>query len=475
MQHRRLRHLFGVGRPTGLLRPPLVVGALALIGSCTPEPPGSDRVMTSGELRVVTLNSPTSYYLGTHGAEGLEFQLAAAFARQLGVSLYMYPVASPQAMKAELASGRADIAAAQITADASWRTVGEAADVYEQIPQLVVYRMGSARPRDALQIESARLSVRAASAQEYLLKRLRHTVAPRLTWIETAPRSADPVEDVENGEADYAVVDEREFSFSRHIYPNVAIAFTLPDERPAQWVVRHGATQLYESVNRFFRTIAASGELTGLEASTSGDAKHFPYEDARRFEELIAERLPHYRSWFEQAAAQTGIDWRLLAAIGYQESQWDPSAESPTGASGVMMLTATTAHALGVHDRTNPRTNIMAGANYFHEVLAKIPDRIPEPDRTWLAVAAYNVGFGHLEDARVLAQMRGKNPDSWADVRQQLPLLADERWFERVKRGFCRGWEPVQFVDRIQRYLKLLEWQAPETVAGRATRLQPDA
>jgi len=474
MQHRRLRHLFGVGRPTGLLRPPLVIAAMALIGSCTPESPSSNRVLTSGELRVVTLNSPTSYYLGAHGAEGLEFQLAHAFARELGVTLYMYPVASPQAMQAELASGRADIAAAQITADASWRMVGEAADVYAQNPQLVVYRVGRPRPRDTLQIESARLSVRAASAQEHLLERLKHTVAPALTWIETAA-PADPVEDVENGEADYAVVDAREFSFSRHIYPDVSIAFTLPDARPVQWVVRHGASQLYETVNRFFRSAAISGELAGLEARTSGDAKNLPYEDARRFEELIAARLPHYRNWFEQASADTGVDWRLLAAIGYQESQWNPSAESSTGASGLMMLTSTTAQALGVHDRTNARANIMAGAQYFLEVLAKIPDRIPEPDRTWFALAAYNVGFGHLEDARVLAQMRGKNPDSWADVRQQLPLLADERWFERVKRGFCRGWEPVQFVDRIQRYLKLLEWQAPETVAGRATRLPPDA
>jgi membrane-bound lytic murein transglycosylase F len=473
--HRRLRHAFGVGRPTGLLQPPLAIAVLALVGSCTPRPPADDSFHASAELRVVTLNAPTSYYLGPSRAEGLEFQLASEFARRLGVGLYMYPVANVQAMQAELASGRADIAAAQITADSSWREVGEPANVYEHIPQLVVYREGGNRPRDTLQLESARLSVRAGSPQEHLLERLKHTVAPSLTWIETAPRTADPVEDVENGQADYAIVDAREFSFSHHLYPDVAPGFALTDDRPVQWVVRHGASRLYEAVNRFFRDVNQSGELSSLIAMSSGDARRFEYEESRKFEELATSRLPRYRAWFEQAAAATGVDWRLLAAIAYQESQWDPSARSPAGASGLMMLTSATAQSLGVEDRANAHQNILAGAQYFLEVLAKIPDRIPEPDRTWLAVAAYNVGFGHLEDARVLTQMRGKDPDSWLDVRQQLPLLAEERWYERVKRGFCRGWEPVQYVDRIQSYLKLLEWQSPTRVAGAATRLRPQA
>jgi membrane-bound lytic murein transglycosylase F len=232
-----------------------------------------------------------------------------------------------------------------------------------------------------------------------------------------------------------------------------------------QWIIRRGDLDLYEAVNRFFRAIDQTGELQDLIAQSSGDSRPFQYEESRVFEENITARLPHYRSWFEEASEETGVDWRVLAAIAYQESQWDPKAESSTGASGLMMLTETTAGALGVKDRGNARQNIVAGAIYFQEVHDKIPARIAEPDRTWLAMAAYNVGFGHLEDARVLAQMRGKNPDSWADVREELPLLAQERWYERVKRGFARGWEPVQFVDRIQRYLKLLEWQSTETVA----------
>jgi peptidoglycan lytic transglycosylase F len=472
---RRLRHAFGIGRPTGLLRLPLALTVLAVLGSCSPRPAEQGFFRPSAVLRVVTLDSPTSYYRGPNRTEGLEFDLVSAFAKQLGVGLYMYPVASVSAMRAAIASGKADIAAAQITADAAWRAAGVPAVVYDHIPQIVVYRRGTPRPRDTIQIEAARLSVRAGSPQEHILERLKHTVAPNLSWIETAPRAADPVEDVEDGEAQYALVDARQFSYSRHLYPDVAEGFTLGADRPVQWVVRRGAPRLYVEVNRFFHDIDQSGELAKLVAHNSGNSHHFGYEESRRFEELAASRLPRYRDLFEQAAAATGLDWRLLAAIAYQESKWDPTAESAAGASGLMMLTRSTAESLGVADPTNARENIMAGAKYFLKVLNQIPSRIPEPDRMWFAVAAYNVGFGHVEDARILAQSRGGNPDSWADVERELPLLTVPEWFVRAKRGYCEGRQPVKYVAHVQRFLKLLEWSTPATVADQATHVAPEA
>src|SRR5437588_433482 len=278
---------------------------------------------------------------------------------------------------------------------------------------------------------------------------MKRTVAPTLQWVETAPSSADPVEDVDSGNTDYAISDAREFSFAHHLYPNVLVGFALPEERPAQWLVRRGGPDLLASVNAFFRELDVSGTLARLVQQSSGDTRRFAYGESREFQAHVGDRLPRYRSWFEQAAAQAGIDWRLLAAIGYQESKWDPHAESDDGAAGVMMLTAETAHSLGVKDRSNPQQSIFGGARYLAQVRAMFPERISEPDRTWLIVAAYNVGFGHLEDARVITQALGKNPDSWTEVRARLPLLAQERWYSRARRGYARGWEPVQYVDRI--------------------------
>lgn len=445
-----------------------VLGLACSLGACSKRAPAAaaDPIRTRGELRVVTLNLPTCYYYGAQGTEGLEFELASAYAARLRVRLNMYPVANEHAMQEELAAGRADIAAASLTNTAEWSRVGDAAEPYTLVPQLVVYQRSGVRPRDTLQLESARLAVRAGSPQERILQRLKNTVAPTLQWEETAPSSADPVEDVDAGDAQYAITDARDFSFAHHLYPNVLVGFALPEGRPVQWIVRHGDPGLLASVNSFFRDLSASGRLAQLVQESSGDTRRFEYEESREFREHVSDRLPRFRSWFEKAAAEVGIDWRLLAAIGYQESKWDPHAQSDEGALGVMMLTADTAQAMGIRDRGNPEQSIFAGARYLAQVREMIPERIPEPDRTWLTVAAYNVGFGHLEDARVITQALGKDPDSWAEVRTKLPLLAQERWYARAKRGYARGWEPVQFVDRIQRYLTLLEWQAGESGAA---------
>jgi membrane-bound lytic murein transglycosylase F len=450
------------------LRPIQAAAALftaGLLASCSPQPSALDSIRARNELRVVTLNIPTCYYYSAEGTEGLEYRLAENFARELGVHLVMYPVANERAMQAELAAGRADIAAAQITSTREWERVGRASRPYAQVAQLVVYRRDGTRPRGSLQLESAKLAVRAGSPQEQTLLKMKKTVAPTLQWIVTAPNTADPLGDVDSGEAAYALIDDREFTFAHHLYPNVLLGFTLPEERPVQWIVRRHADDLLDATNRFFTHVSTSGRLAKLQLDETGDQRPFEYEESREFQGNLSDRLPHFQPMFEAASAQTGIDWRLLAAIGYQESKWNPVAESGNGALGVMMLTSDTAESMGLKDRSNAAQNISAGARYFASVREKLPDRIPEPDRTWLTVAAYNVGFGHLEDARILAQTRHKNPDSWADVRDQLPLLADERWYSLVKRGYARGWEPVQFVDRVQRFMTLLEWQPGEGVA----------
>jgi membrane-bound lytic murein transglycosylase F len=442
--------------------------------SYSPAPRSVNPVLGKGELRVVTLEGPTTYTKGTRGTEGLEFRLAQEFARQQGFDLYIYPVASPALMRAELAAGRADIAAAQLTADASWTGIGDAAAVYDHVPQLVVYRRGEDQPA-AQDLGSLPLLVRAGSPQEAMLRRLKIRLFPKLGWTAVSPHAVDPMQDVQNGVGDYAVVDANEYTYARHLYPDVVAAFALPEARPVQWVVRHTDPDLYVAVNGFVAAAQRSGLLGALLTPPPQDRRVLAYEDTRQFHHDLDARLPQYRAWFEEASEQTGIDWRLLAAIGYQESKWDPEAQSPMGASGMMMLTSNTADSLGVEDRSDARASILAGARYFQEVRAKVPAHIPEPDRTWLAIAAYNVGYGHVEDARRLAQMRGKNPDSWQDVREQLPLLADETWYERLKHGFARGAEPAQFVDHIQRFLKLLEWQPDNATKVRPASVNPDA
>ena len=436
------------------------VTAMALLAHGSRSQTALERIRARGELRVATLNLPTCYYIGPKGPTGLEYDLAKNFAHDLGVKLKIVPVPDEGALRAALASGRADIAAAQITADSAWRDVGEPAAPYAEVPQLVIYRSGEPAPQNLPQLQYAKLVVRAHSPQVEVLKQLR-LVAPFLQW-EATETGNTPLQDVASGEVGYAVVDGRAYAYAHHLYPDVRVAFSLPQKRPIQWVVRPDAPDLLHAVNHYFRTLRATGQLTALMQHESGNTGNFPYERSRLFQIYLVQRLPLYRKWFEAAAERYHLEWRLLAAIGFQESRWNPAAISTTGAAGVMMLTSDTAQAMGIEDRADAKANIFAGARYFKQVLEMIPKHIPEPDRTWFAIASYNVGFGHVEDARVLAQRMGKNPDSWAAVRRVLPLLTDPRWYDQAKYGYAQGWQPVEYVTRVREFLRLLEW-APES------------
>ncbi|HEV2272146.1 MAG TPA: transglycosylase SLT domain-containing protein, partial [Steroidobacteraceae bacterium] len=265
-------------------------------------------------------------------------------------------------------------------------------------------------------------------------------------------------------QARYAIVDARTYSYAHHLYPDIRVGFTLPEKRPVQWIVRRGETDLLDAVNSFFQVEETSADLAHLMQRDTGDASTFQYEELHLFQVSLTQRLPHYRAWFEQAAARYGLDWRLLAAIGFQESRWDPQASSPNGAVGVMMLTSNTAQAMAIKNRADPRQSIFAGARYLAQVRSMVPTHIPEPDRTWFTLAAYNVGFGHMEDARIIAQTLGKNPDSWADVSKELPKLADPRWYTRVKCGYAQGWQPAEYVEHVRQFMQLLEWQPDDGV-----------
>ena len=192
-----------------------------------------------------------------------------------------------------------------------------------------------------------------------------------------------------------------------------------------------------------------------------------PKRLAHDFHSHIETRLPHLRSSFEAAGRDTGLNWRMLAALGYQESRWRPAAVSPKGAQGVMMLMPQTATKMGVKNVFSPDENILAGSRYLAYMKERIPKRIRDPDRTLLAMAAYNMGIGHLEDARIITQMRKKNPDSWADVRANLPRLSDPAWHKRVKRGYANGRETVEFVERVSQFSAILERSVPDQVVAK--------
>ena len=317
-------------------------------------------------------------------------------------------------------------------------------------------------PRTPADLVGRRVVVQRNSGHAAALAQLAQQ-SPALTWSEIrAADTLDLLARVALGKADITVADSIEFSLGRHFHPDLRPAFKLAESEAVAWALSPHGSDLLPEVERYFSELAANGRLADILERNRRALVRFDRVDAANFVSGVRERLPQYQAWFQEAAAVTGIDWRLLAAIGYQESRWDEAAVSPTGVQGVMMLTAETARRVGVADRNDPRDSILGGARYYRVVEKTIPARIPEPDRTWLTLAAYNVGYGHLEDARILTQRRGQDPDSWPDVRANLPLLAQERYYSTLRRGYARGWEPVGFVRNVQTYAELLRWMVAE-------------
>ena len=437
-----------------------------LLGTCSPHLSRLEQVQRDGVLRVVTRNAPTTYYIGTEGPVGPEYELAKGFADFLGVALEIYTLDSIPQILAEVASGRAHLAAAALTVTPTRAEALEFGPEYRRVTQQLVYRLGTPIPRSIEQTYGQHIEIPAGSSFVETLEKLREG-APGLTWLE------NPVQDVpellgrvSTGELEFTVADSHAVLINRYFQPDIRVAFDVSEPRPVAWAFRSDQDRsLIEQAERYFSSELAGELLDVIMDRYYGHTDRFDYVGTRTFLQHIEARLPNYRALFEQAAAEHGFDWRLLAAVGYQESHWDPQAVSPTGVRGLMMLTLNTAEAMDVSDREDPEQSIHGGARYLRQVMERIPARIPEPDRTWMALAAYNIGFGHLEDARRIAQQRGLDPDRWVHVRDSLPLLTQERWYRDTRFGYARGWEPVRYVDNVRRYFEVMAWITADDTA----------
>jgi membrane-bound lytic murein transglycosylase F len=430
-----------------------------MLSTCSYPPSLLEQIIGSGELRVVTRNTPVTFYYGTDEPRGIDYELARGFAEHLGVQLKIYSADQLRQILPDVQGGKAHIGAADLTITGAREQAVDFGPAYQRAEPLVIYRRGKQRPRKVEDLVGGRLEVTAGSAYVSELEEARKRV-PALGWREEPAAGAEElIRRVASGEIDYTIVGSNVFALLRQLHPEARAAFELSASKPVGWALpKTHDTSLREAVGAYFAEIQSTGRLQKILDRYYYPSRDFDYVGARAFIRHVDSRLPEYRNFFRRAAFANGIDWRLLAAIAYQESHWNPKAVSPTGVKGIMMLTRLTAAMVGVKDRNDPRESIFGGARYFVRVQKKIPQRISAPDRTWLALAAYNVGYGHLEDARILTQSQGGDPDRWEDVRQRLPLLSEEKWYRRVARGYARGSEPVLYVDNIRRYYELLQW-----------------
>jgi membrane-bound lytic murein transglycosylase F len=444
----------------------IVVLVLLVVSGCNQPLFKNDlqAIQARGVLKIITRNNGNCYYEGPHGWEGFEYKLASAFAKHIGVKLEVTVLDREAYMVEALLAGQADLIAAGFSATEDLRQHLVFGPSYHQIRQLVISRRDGPRLKSISDLVGQPLWVMAGAFHEKQLNVLKKD-HPGLSWLSISDYEPEELlEMVGKGLIPITITDDATMSLNRRYYPHLKVHFAINDGQDLAWVIHPRSPYLQKEVNKWFQLPRTLSLIERLKQHYYGHLEKVDYVDITTFRRRVKKRLPKYQKHFKAAAKKYNLDWKLVAAQSYQESHWNPRARSFTGVRGMMMLTLDTARYVGIKNRLDPKQSIYGGTRFLARLYNRFEEDIADPDRTFMALAAYNVGWGHLEDARKLAVSLGKEPNSWSDIRTTLPLLRLKKYYRKLPHGYARGAEPVHYVDRIRTYYKILtRWEIDTT------------
>ncbi|RZN58667.1 membrane-bound lytic murein transglycosylase MltF [Avibacterium paragallinarum] len=407
-------------------------------------------IQSRGKLVVGTLNNPISYFIGNDGASGFDYELAKAFADYLGAELEIQAMENAEQLFTALSAGKIDVAAANLLYPPDRLTHFQIGPAYYSASWQLVYRKGNPRPATLANL-TGKLVISKGEALNHLLSQFKVDV-PELAWQVAEQSPEELLLQVAEGKIDYTIANSVDIAMLQQIKPQISVAFDVTDEATIHWYLAESSySELQAALLEFMNNAIETGIMARIKEKYFNHLAQFDYVDTRSYLNAIETTLPKYEKLFEKYKGE--LDWRLLAAVAYQESHWNPEATSPTGVRGMMMLTKATADRMKITNRVDVEQSIKAGSEYLHLLLAQIPETVHQEDRIWFALAAYNMGLGHLIDVRRLTKELGGDPDNWLDVKKNLPLLAEKRYYTHLKYGYARGYEALQYVENIRRYM----------------------
>lgn len=414
-----------------------------------------DMIMESGKITVITRNNANCYYIYRERPMGFEYDLAKEFADYLGVEL---EVLNPswEGLVDTLNSGEGDFIAASWTITPSRMKKVNFSIPYLSIRQQVLLHNDNNEIKSLDDFRGKTVHLRRGTSYEKKVKELnKQGYEINIEYYADTP-TEELIRMVSEKEIGITIADSNIAMLNRRYYPDVKIAFTLDDLQSIGWAVKKGEDALRKKINSFFIKIREDGTFDRIYNKYYAHTDFFDYLDLKKFHSRIEKKLPVYRDIIEKAAQHYDFDWRLIAAMVYQESHFNPRAVSYTGVKGIMQLTANTASDLGVDDLFDPEQSIMGGVRYLKRLYEGFED-VPDPDRIYLSLASYNVGRGHVIDAQQIAEDMQLNSNSWEVLEGILPLLRRSKYYKKTKYGYCRGTEPVRYVKRIMIYYDILK------------------
>lgn len=439
-----------------------------------------EKIQEKETLDVVILNSPTTYYAGTEKEVGFDYELIFDFAKAINVDLNLTVVFTVSEALQKSREGVGDITVAGLTITKERKDEFTFGPQYHTVQEQLICSNELYKrkifPRDVEDMLGLKIVVGVDTSYESTLKRLKKEVEG-FDFNTTTEYSTEQLLDMtEKEEIDCTVADSSVFMINQRYYPKLARALVLSDRKALGWIIRDTSDgSVNAALYKWLNTYERSGKMAELRDHYFTFLSIFDYYDTSIFYERLEKRLPKYKKHFKGAGEKHNIPWMVLAAQSYQESHWNPNATSHTGVRGMMMLTNNTAKLLGVKNRIDVKQSIYGGAKYLRVIMGKLPPEIKGKNRWAIALASYNVGYGHILDAQVLARKLNINPNSWKDLKEVLPLLTQKKYYRKLRYGYARGNEPVKYVDAILNYHDIIEKREIKLEKERAEQAIIDA
>lgn len=427
-------------------------------------------------LRVLTRNNAVNYFLWRGELMGFEYEWAKRFAKQQKLALEIIVAPDHEALFTMLVEGKGDIAAAFLTPTKQRRKLGvEFSEPYHYAAEKLVGRADE----DGFALFSLEdlagrtIYQRRSSSYWQTLQALQQQGFKfNLEAVPEDMETEDIIAKVASGEYDLTVANSHIINVEQTWRNDIKPLFTIRSATPQAWAIRADNPELLAAVNQFHKE-----EYRGLHYNIlykkyfKNSKRILAYQEQRDKNKTQGQAISPYDELVKTYAEEYGFDWRLLVAQMYEESRFDPKAESWAGAKGLMQLMPETAQHFGIDDPEtlyHPEVSIKTGVEYIHWVHKRLDDEeLAVAERFWFALAAYNAGLGHVYDARRLAFQQGLNPNRWFDnVEKAMLLLSKPSYARRARHGYVRGREPVNYVRQIrERYHAYIRLGEPEEKA----------
>lgn len=419
------------------------------------------KIKRKNSLNVVLLNSPSTYYNGIDGSAGFEYDLLSSYAKYLDVTLNITPAHTIEEAIELSKDPSIDITSASLTKTPARVKAFNFGPSYFEVQEQVICHRGMIStkifPRDVEDLAGLKIMVGKGTSYEETINSLKNDGFDINATFTLEFSTEELLDKVSKHEIDCTIADSNVYALNLRYYPEVAMAFSISAREQLAWILQEDALELKADIYSWLNDFNQQGKMAQLKDHYYSNVLFFDYYNTKMFYKRMKSRLPKYTKIFKEAATRFSIPWTLIASISYQESHWNPKAKSFTGVRGLMMLTLRTSKLLGVTNRLDPKQSIVGGTRYIKQMLKFVPKEVKGENRLKFALAAYNIGIGHIRDAQKLAREIGLNENIWSDLKIVLPLLSQKKFYKDLKYGFARGSEPVKYVGSIYNYRDILE------------------